>query len=560
MAWRRAFAYHGDIMRAMVRSLGCCCRAIGRSWRWLFVLVVMIALGVGLYELLPPAPRWSVPGRYWIQGFTPDNAAVVTCTRVENSDEDRPALRKFSWWDVQTGKELCSIETVCSYHAFSPDYRYVAAGAGTEFWILDRQSGRKVSVAGTWAFDRWPSMHWNLSPSVEVLVRHFRGVLHQIDVATGAVRRQDEVDSVYGFLPGSTRLVCTRQQPKQGSHVDVWDADTGKLIRSYGPYQSLQWCSGGRRYCVASKQVGKDCCVEVIDLAEDREPWHAEKSADTPRRIVISDDDRLMAVWHSNTRNEEWDIGFWDMVEQRRLAGGRMPRGCNYGIFSPDRAKFVAIHDTLGDIGSSKIKMPPHPIAVLDVATGRKFWQKQLLGGISALVGFTSNGKSLCVDTHSALEFFDLGSGVCSPPLKRFVDAGPQFTVEANTFSGLNQTKDRRYHLQVRYRAKKTMRLPWLNWKLGECVADEIAIVNLDEEHVVGRLGLDECESFGFCERGPLLITSHRDGDEWHLAAWDVPPGKSWLMILGIPAGLAVGLVVLKIAYRRLHGRRAKLS
>jgi hypothetical protein len=50
-----------------------------------------------------------------------------------------------------------------------------------------------------------------------------------------------------------------------------------------------------------------------------------------------------------------------------------------------------------------------------------------------------------------------------------------------------------------------------------------------------------------------VFVASHQVAENWYLSAWDLPRGKPWLQIVGIPAGIGLTLIGLTKLWRRLR-------
>src|SRR5262245_23459393 len=149
MAFVAGFAYDRHAMMRLILTSVRRLHPRRVRWGWLLFVACIGALGYSLHGLLPHVPRWQIADHCTVVGFTRENI-VVTGTRGSYSDKEESKSLTVSWWDLDSGRKLKSVDTFCSYYSLSPDCRILTAGAGGDFWIIDTNSGRRISVPGKW--------------------------------------------------------------------------------------------------------------------------------------------------------------------------------------------------------------------------------------------------------------------------------------------------------------------------------------------------------------------------------------------------------------------------
>jgi hypothetical protein len=68
-------------------------------------------------------------------------------------------------------------------------------------------------------------------------------------------------------------------------------------------------------------------------------------------------------------------------------------------------------------------------------------------------------------------------------------------------------------------------------------------VLDVHEQRVAANLRIKGLANQEFTTHGPSVLTCQEDSDGPHLTAWDVPPRKRWLWIVGGPGALGVVLV-----------------
>jgi hypothetical protein len=510
-------------------------------------------------------PRWRAPGRHEVEGFVPGQDIVVTHTPKENVDEEEVALRRFSWWDLKTGKELRFVETACWYHAFSPDYRLLAAGAGKDMWIIHTESGRRVDVPGEWQVGRHARNDFSFSASGRLMSRSWcPGGLAVIDTETGSHRKRQTSSYGYGyFLPHSERLLC-RLEDKDGISIHFWDSDTNQVVHALGPYDNGHWASRTGRYHfgVGKSSNAPSQAAEMFDsmagrkvlefrcrYSEDRDEWFSIPWSST--------DEHCFAAFYFDRQAPKWKVEFWDIPAKKKISSVQPASNSNDGGLSPDGSLFV-FHHRCHFGRHPTIQSPPFHLQVYDVATGEELWRRTSNAACDWPVDFSSDSRRLCVREADVLKFFDARSGALLSSRPCFRDFGFLCPTDHHSWDFPHVSPTRRFPVMTRSSVKRKFIIPFIGSKFALAETDEITVADLDQERILAQLQFDQRGSSELCERGPVLVTSHREGEHWHLAAWDLPPARPWLAIVGIPALAGLALVGMKAGYRRWRARRAK--
>jgi hypothetical protein len=508
-------------------------------WGWIAFVAWWLLVAWGLWFAWSPVPRWTVPGKYWLRGFTPDRSAVVTISRLEFSDKVEPENLNLSIWDMATGEKRASVETFCSYHVYSANFRYVAAGLGEDFWIIDTTTGAKKSIPGSWRAQRWHIIRF--APAHGLMARHEDDTLFLIDAATGAILAQhNPVTTFYGFLPNSKQMVYSTQE-NDTHFLTIWEHGANPPTQTFGPYSYLLGGNlHGRFFPVRRKSATGDY-IDLLDLRNQKTHMQIPDDARHWPRLFFSADDRLLALQRADR------FVFWDLHTQTKIATTQGSTRCNSGIFSPDGSKFAAKYVHIG----GGMPWGPRPFQMFDVNTGHEIWKTETPDSVR-IAHFSADSRRLFLECDSTVTSYDTDSGAIGKSIRYFRDTTAFVSREPLTGHFAELSSDQRY-IYNSASAKQSVRIPGL-FSTTMADLDEIAFVDLKREQRI-LLHL-QTSSFLFCDEGPTLVTIHESAQGDYLAAWDFPPRKPWLTIVGVTFGLALLSIGLKKAYRRL--RRAR--
>jgi WD40 repeat protein len=238
----------------------------------------------------------------WFDAFSPDGTRVVT-------DNDKSV----KVWDVQTGREVLTLNVDSTAVAFSPDgQQIVTASGGNTAQVWDARTGRKLlklkghsgSVSSV-AFSRngqqivtWS--HFN-SPTVKVW-----------DVQTGresmALKSHPEPLASSAFSPDGQRVVTTVGSDPRTVTVKVWEVQTGRELLALKGFTAsvflVAFSPDGQRIMTVSAQEAKvwdaQTGQEILTLRHTDVVYSAAFSPDG-QRIVTGSGDKTAKVWDART-------------------------------------------------------------------------------------------------------------------------------------------------------------------------------------------------------------------------------------------------------------------
>jgi hypothetical protein len=518
----------------------------GIPWRWLCFGCLLLAVGGALYLVLPPTPRWRLPGDYRINGFADDGRVVVVTTPYRVRDRKQPTEFRFIWIDTDSGRQTHAAGLSATYYLPSPDFRTLAAGDGNAFWFIDTATGRKTTAEGQWRYEEnaWQAMKF--SGSGRWLARRSgeRGdVIHLFDTTSGAIHKRWDQTTFPSFLPGSEHLELILKTDKN-ERLAIWDADRDRYLAMFGPYASwfapyASWFAPAvpwNRYLVGIP-ADDSAPLHVVDLVKRDVIATLPVVQRSLSRFNISHDGRQGTFWFFDKVAGDTRVEIWDLHAGVKRSQFAVEQSSNRAVYSSGGSR-VAFYYEL-ELNGKKVRDPW--LQVFDVATGKELWRRprQLA---SAEVGFSSGDK--CVGIRSAFrtfEFLDAETGAPwrSIPLFRQSD---WLSAEWSASDIASWSDDRHYLVFCHHDVTRTLRVPLLQTGLNLGKAHEICVLDVHRQRVAANLRIPDVTNHRFTTYGPTLLTCQDDRDGPHLTAWDMPPRKRWRWIIGGPVALGVVL------------------
>jgi hypothetical protein len=194
-------------------------------------------------------------------------------------------------------------------------------------------------------------------------------------------------------------------------------------------------------------------------------------------------------------------------------------------------------------------------VLMIDVNTCDELWrapyQRPIDGDLTPL--FNRDGTAICLYSASATEllWYDVATGSQTDAVRLFAESKmPWFSSTASPSGSPFASKDKR-HFVVDANVTRSFRVPLLGWKIDLGSGDEIAVADIEQKRKLAHPPLGKLDSVVLSDDGLCLVACHQVGEAWYLSAWDVPPRRPWLRIIGIPVLLGLALIGLKRGYRR---------
>jgi WD40 repeat protein len=250
-------------------------------------------------------------------------------------------------WNVTTGQEIFTKPSGWGRAVFSPDGKRVLAG-GTQgpLYILDATSGEELQVIRGGIYDGVRS--FDFSPDgTRVATGTAYGMLEIWDASKG-----QESLSLDSQTPGGVMSIAFSPDGKQiasttnvSSTLTLWDATSGRKIRSFEDRLGCNFSPDGKRICGADTK-GKVGAAKVWDATTGREIltlkgfWAKAFSPDGNRIIGMSEGQAppgmCISLWDATTGRETLHVPAW--------LGELL---CS--PFSPDGSRFVSMDLSVWD-------------------------------------------------------------------------------------------------------------------------------------------------------------------------------------------------------------------
>ncbi|MCI0380313.1 MAG: hypothetical protein L0215_22240 [Gemmataceae bacterium] len=506
-----------------------------RTALWLGVLAG-VGWGVSLFTV--PAQRWKTPGRFSIEGFTPDASAVVTL----KCNDDEHSLT-FAWWDLKSGAQLQFVGPAISarQYLFSPDFALLAIENNARFWFTNT-SGLDASVLGVWSWNG-PLGQYHFSKSRRFFAR--RDVtpwkrLALISTRTGSILREWDYlkGKSEGFISDTERLVFYNQE---NGTVTVWDAEQNRSGGSFGPYCDDYAISPDRQFLIAWSFSAWSEHLDVVNLAAGQKLYQIPIPGKAVSNVLFSKNGQLAAIWVYENRCTQ-RIEIWNVAEGRRLSTSRADSALSRGLFSPDCKKLLLFSDPM---------MPGSPeteflVAMHDMAADKMLWQRPFVGDPDTLFWNDKARFSFRSPKDDSITFCATDGG---HPLRTIhFDRDWQMRL-------LDSGADLGFVCFQREEVQRTVKIPWIEFIFQLGKVDEIGVFDVESNCVRILVPVQEHFDSKCCAQAATLVTCHKEGDQWYLAAWDLPPTRPWLWIIGVPAGLWLSTELAKQFIRKRRKR-----
>jgi WD40 repeat protein len=525
--------------------------SVRRLAGWSSLLALLVGLGYGLHEWLPPEPRWSRPGHFDFARLLPGGTTLAAWKSAAINGDHRPVeelLRHESplaLIDLGTGgliRNCFDRANEVQGWACSPDGRFLAAASmDGVLWIADVHGGAEWQ-----AVDRTPVLRGLIfSPDGEYLAFEAGdGTGRLLGTRTGRLVHSWPLGSWPSrFSAGGDYFMFHTINPPRESEVHVWDLRRGAVAGILEYAGVLAVSADGKTLFVQQKSQGSSQYDHVIlwDLPSARPRGQIGMIASNHLRLALSPDGRIAALWPGSTeaigaaeREAGGQLEFWEVPAGKRLGDARIAFDSLHARFAPDGKVFALLHwDRL---------------ALIEASTGRELWHEaydpQAFFPNSAFL-FASDSQSLVVQTRGDLQWRDAADGTL---LETRLESG-NFAIPAPP--AWKHDRVLAYEIpqggggaRLTGWFEQQMRR-WLprSWLPPEADLLRVYVFDARTRQTLFEVATPEVRQAMLSDDGELLLTVHTgEGDEL-LRCWDVPARKPLRWVLGVP--LAIGTVLL---------------
>jgi hypothetical protein len=531
----------------------------GPLWRRGAFILVLAAVAIGVYVMLPPEPRWvrvDEPEAVFDAG----DGRIGTYRLVAGEPSGPLQL-----WDAATGEEAGRFLTHVGkfgIHARSDDGRYFVA--------LLRVKGDQPDRYRISGVDLHERREWH----VETSVGPFRSAMFSPGCNFVSLRLpSDEPDDSYAIVETSSGRVVSRVHlPATAEHAS-FSGDGGCLVLGY---QSGDEDEPTNRIRVISTRTGQTAAFDdarVVTVSPDSRwliadrgeegIWVADLAASTWRcrlegarhwgqwgmdllhgENVFFAKEMDFTVSRIHTRGTRYQA----LVRLWSPTGRRIWR---FGTFSGDNPTFSPDGRSLLWSVSAEPGQPHW--GLYDVETGKLRWQRPVAGEPL----FTPDSRRIVVARSDAAQVEVISAAT----------GETERTIELTGLSDLQLRLTRDGGALVMTAAPAEEPSPWFWTKIRDWLAPRsdaapmvIRVYDLDTGLELGRLETDETEDYWLTEDRRSLVTVYLENvDNQTVAAtidcWDLPPRKPLRWVAGAVVAAAVLLPSFRFGWRRLRAR-----
>jgi WD40 repeat protein len=548
---------------------------------WLFALL-LACLAWALYVMLPPEPRWVLRGSLGAGVLTPDGKTYVTRTvnaaELDNLSDwfARPTtpvrVGPVQYWNIATGAELHNVlgeRGPVWQVGFSTDCQQLAAVAPlrgdtrcSELRWMDLASGRERRAT----FDR-PSASWQpwISPGGGLLLLE---------------DWNDPAQGIYVYETASLRQVTSVKDP-----------------RGWRP--SWKWTTDGNALYLYTHDTNGDASLgriaadgQTTIMLKGARDW-IEFSPDGKMLLTWSAADDALHLWDLPVGTRRGDIPLHELKLILRslftpdsrtlvLIMGRPQVGDTLGVWDVDRAKWLAKVPYAG--GAAPFFLGPnavvvyedqHRLACYQLRPFAKLWQREgelpraadylpdqasfmaLSGKHDAdidarLVQFGEpGGRIVLLDARTGTTTLDVA--LDPEAVYRWHSRGNLFVVT----SVENRTSERGRVREFIEDHLLSVFVPNLTGRDNRASSVRVFDMTTGAERCRINLQRAEIDAEALSPDGQTLVLHQRatEGADATIFCYDLPPRRSWQLILGIPSALGVMLLLVRVGSRRMWRR-----
>jgi hypothetical protein len=557
-----------------------------RLLSWSLFALVLVGLAWGLHAMLPPVPRWTEASDCDDAVFSPDGGRVLTVARDAESHAPRgPVCVR----DAASGRTLFQFAADLDWilvQQTSTDFgQWVGAGlrAGDrrpQLVTADLTTGATqytpLEIPGEHgAIGGW-NRHYAIPPGLVVIVTGApdsdrttvllrQSTYHLFDARTGGHLASLPSAGIPNFTPDGRYFLHDPETRGGERTFGVWDVQArrgGPPIQAGTHTTQVYLGPDSRTQYVFSEHAHTPCTVTLWDLATGTA--RAVCKREHPQRLDLSHDGRRFVLTPYSTvlgplglHRDDLVASVCDVETGRQLMD--VPIGLEADArFSPDgRLLFIVDRSA----GLPRVRM-------FDVEGRRTLWEFEWPDASpwsdTPYVQFVgADGERLIVVNPRTvyIETLDARSGESQGRVRTALPPGQENTGGPPAIRG--RYLYNRCHLMPDRRAltiPKSAIRQWLeSWlPIGDespKVCEMVQIVDVPAGREVFRLVLKVDGQSWLSADGTALLVREEVNDAAEIRCYDVPAGRPWRFIFGIPSALGVMLLLVRTGTRCMWRR-----
>ncbi len=567
---------------------------------WSLIGLLLASLALALHAVLPPEPRWVVRGPFAPLGFGPDSKTFITATQSAADLPNKHAPPPFSsvgqivgqiqLWDMATGNEV--LRTLADGRprwqiGFSDERTQLAATApvgenavADELRLVDLTTGRerRTMVAHTadmrrLAFSPGGALllieDWDTDVKDQFFYLFDTAMLHLL----AKVRPGDRSPQWRWSPDGKAFFNFAADQTGNATlHRHAVDGTTTVSLKGAGQWVAIT--PDGRTLLTEPPATAPDAGLNKTILLWNLPAGTRRGAVRGCRPVAVADNRTLVATTDPLDGGFPFldAIGVWDIDHARWLGGdtvGNLPIGSGPTDLHIAGPNSLVVAHMGNDAKLAGYRMRPFD----------KLWQRMGSGPRLTDVRFFPGGAHM-ITVWGAAEH-GVGSRTVHERTPRYGNHKLQvLDVETGT-----PTLDLALDPEMQYRwLVSGKHFALATWQRAP--AERSLVLRFIEDQIVARImprpghpadtptttqffdiadGTDLCridhpsadpEAISPDGRGLILYQEVDADGEAAIICYDVPPARAWRFILGIPLGLGVVLIGMRVGWSRLRHRR----
>jgi hypothetical protein len=560
---------------------------IRRLLDWSLLALMLAGLACLLDTWLPPVPRWTEASDCDDAVFSPDGERVLTVARDAESHAPRgPVCVR----DATSGRTLLQFATDLGWILVQQTSADFGQWIGVGLRAGDRRPQLVTADLATGATQYTPleipgehgaiggwNRHYAIPPGLVVIVTGApdsdrstvmlrQSTYHLFDARTGDHLASLPSAGMPSFTPDGRYFVHDPEAQGGKRTFGVWDVQarrSGPPIHAGTHTTQVYLGPDSRTLYVFSEFASNACTVTLWDLATATRRAVCER--DISQRLDMTPDGRrfaLVAYLHPpGVDRNDVVASMFDVVSGRKLVD--IPVGTAADArFSPNgRLLFIVDHSAA---------LPR--ARVVDVEERRTLWEfewpDESPWSDTPYVQFHGADAERLIVMHpqtAYIESLDARSGESQGRVRTALPPGQENTAGPPEIRG--RYLYNRCHLmpdRFAHTIQKSVIRQWLERLLpigdeSRNVCEMVQIVDVPAGREVFRMVLTVGGQSWLSADGTALLVREEVNDAAEIRCYDLPPGRRWGFILGIPSTLGVTVLLVRSGARR-RWRRARAA